>query len=672
MPTRYPYLPGVNLELLDGELQIDQTITGPVTLVIGRADSGPSNFQYLMSDSNVASAIYGSSSTLMKMASQAKMGGSKNIVLYRIGGSAAELVDVFGADTLLATKEETSVAGSKYSVYIGPEPSTPAKACIIIFEGDKIVYSDVTGSEVDLGLFNIVGFDKDTFVYRVGTPTLPETFSGVLTAVKADATLSTAGDASTTGFDLPATDGTTVITTVTVDSVVMAETTDYSLSVGTGTLGVDEIEFVAAPGAAEAIEVAYTNDVTIAGATYSSGGDSTSASLQALYELLDTAYADLETTVATEVIVDPAAILDAQNIADGSVATDKLDYLYKLESFGEVTYEWGTDQVLYDDGASGTTPTVGLAATDDNGQPIISKRFNEVNFVHQFGTWCHKITEDERFVLGVIGTSVPVANTTSAVAKWIGTLPQTDLSGTIISDGSGLLGNKFMAGSTIRGAGFYFTDSGFPDGNAQADSNGTIIDIGKYISVVMGAINTPEVVSAGSSAQIGVNGAAMYCGLLSTITAGNSTTNEVLPRVGLPYTIKKTKLNELSKVGFVSFQSKTRGVVVVSGELATADASDYDYVSTSIIVRSIISAIRERLEPYIGKGLTQVTIAAANTAVENIFQDAVSSGAINKYAFSVLEEVAVNGRGTLRIPITIVPAFELREVNVSLKLAYDI
>ena len=152
MPTNYPNLPGISLELLDGNLQIDQNITGPVTLVIGRALSGPSGVQYLVSDSNVATAIYGSGSPLLAKLSEAKLGGAQNIILYRIGGSSAEISDIFGTDTLLGTKEETSISGSKYSVYVGQEPANSAVACIIIFEGDKIVYSDVTGSEVDLGL----------------------------------------------------------------------------------------------------------------------------------------------------------------------------------------------------------------------------------------------------------------------------------------------------------------------------------------------------------------------------------------------------------------------------------------------------------------------------------------------------------------------------------------
>lgn len=48
-------------------------------------------------------------------------------------------------------------------------------------------------------------------------------------------------------------------------------------------------------------------------------------------------------------------------------------------------------------------------------------------------------------------------------------------------------------------------------------------------------------------------------------------------------------------------QTKTRGVTVVSGELASSINSDYDYVFTSIAVSDVVSSIREVVEPFIGK-----------------------------------------------------------------------
>ena len=658
---KYQNLPSINIELLDGNLKIDQPITGPVVLVVGTAYSGPSNTQFLASDSNVASAVYGSESPLIQKMSEAKMGGAENILLYRVGGVAAEIADLFGSNTLITTREETSAAGSKYGMYIGPRPNDAGNAGMIIFEGDTIVYSNMPGAEVDLGKFNIIGFDTG-FAYTVGTPTAPILMKDVLANVLQEGTQAETGDGATTTYSLLGS-GITAVTAATEDAVPVTFTV-----VGT------DIIFDVAPANLSAIVITGTIPVDVNTLTpvptYTPGADNIGASWKKYYELLDLAYADLETTLATHLVTD-LAILDAPNIADGSVAVDRLEYLRKEEVAGAMVYEWSTDKILYVMGGTGDTTDINLADLDENGQPIVKYRYSEVNFAHQMGTWLHDITENDRFVLGTIGTSGPVANTTSAISDWLGSLPQTDVNGGIIVDGSGLLGNRYMAGSTTQGSGFFATDSGYPDGNILADSNGAPIELGKYLSVTMGVVVTPNNPTLGTGLNQ-TNVSALYAGLLSGITPGNSTTNVAIPFVGLPFTIKKIKLDELTFAGYVSLADRTRGTTVVSGELATSENSDYDYVSTAIIVGDVVKSIRERLEPFLGKGLNQITIAAAETAVEAIFQAAVDQGGVVKYAFQVLSDPAERGQGQLRVPITIVPAFELREVSVPIKLAYDI
>ena len=90
MPT-YKNLPANRLELLDGNLIVDNPIEGNVVLVIGTAYSGPTGKQVLMNDSNLARKIYGDGSPLLQKAAEAKLGGAKNVLLYRIGGKAASL-----------------------------------------------------------------------------------------------------------------------------------------------------------------------------------------------------------------------------------------------------------------------------------------------------------------------------------------------------------------------------------------------------------------------------------------------------------------------------------------------------------------------------------------------------------------------------------------------------
>ena len=54
------------------------------------------------------------------------------------------------------------------------------------------------------------------------------------------------------------------------------------------------------------------------------------------------------------------------------------------------------------------------------------------------------------------------------------------------------------------------------------------------------------------------------------------------------------------------------------------------------------------------------------------FLVSVKAGAIIKYGAQVILESVSNGKGRVRVPYVVVPAFELREINQSLVLAYDI
>ena len=108
--------------------------------------------------------------------------------------------------------------------------------------------------------------------------------------------------------------------------------------------------------------------------------------------------------------------------------------------------------------------------------------------------------------------------------------------------------------------------------------------------------------------------------------------------------------------------------MVASGELATNANSDYDYISTAIIIRNITNDIRVRLDPYIGKGIDEVKLAAMQTAVDGVMQKAVRDGLIKKYVARV---IPTNTFG-VTIPYTIVPVFELRDINNVVKLSYDV
>nr|DAS92763.1 MAG TPA: tail sheath protein [Caudoviricetes sp.] len=748
----YQNLPGVNLELLDGNLRIDQTDNSPRVLVIGRAEKGPTNTLYGVTDTNRAAAAFGQDSPLIRKMSEALIGGAKRVSLYRIGGKQAKLKNIFGRDSYLAALEASVSAADNLKVYVGPRPNNDGKACLIVFKGNEIVYSNVPGSEVNRNQVEVFGFDPETRV-KIGTPTEPIPFADVILK-EYSRTAKFVGNGTAVKFSLPGVTKTDTVTVskLTVDGQVKNSPTDFSIKTDKETSS-QYIEFTTAPDATKEIQVAYKFKATgkIAGSAvfvgngtkdefvlpgtkkdyevtldvvkvagqdklseataqddsgasdakalklqnapadqasviveytidtkrevvqgeYEEGEDSINTTWKNYYELLHTALAELESVSAISVVTD-YAIIDAPNIADGSEDLDRLDYVYVSEENGELKYEWSTEKVLYRKNR-GTTTTSDPAEADvnGNGQPVVFKRYHEANFAHLLANFANTISENEEFCLVTIGASMPRSLSQYEVNRWIGSPATYDALGNIVSNGTGLLGLRNMVARADVRQGFYKTTSGFVDGSIVTDSNGAPINIGKFLSVVPQVIVTPSYSSAGSNTIV-TNGAAVYAGLITTINASVSTTNMLVPRIALPGEIKKVKLDQLTGAGYVFFKTTNGSVRVVSDELATNSNSDYRFLSTTMAVAEASNAVRTAVLPFIGRGLTEATLAAVDVAIEGALQRLVEQDHIVKYLHVVNQRPVVNGRAVLDVALTIVPAFELREINVAVKLALEL
>lgn len=748
----YQNLPGVNLELLDGNLRIDQTDNSPRVLVIGRAEKGPTNTLYGVTDTNKAAAAFGQDSPLIRKMSEALIGGAKRVSLYRIGGKQAKLKNIFGRDSYLAALEASVSAADNLKVYVGPRPNNDGKACLIVFKGNEIVYSNVPGSEVNRNQVEVFGFDPETRV-KIGTPTEPIPFADVILK-EYSRTAKFVGNGTAVKFSLPGVTKTDTVTVskLTVDGQVKNSPTDFSVKIDKETSS-QYIEFTTAPEATKEIQVAYKFKATgkIAGSAvfvgngtkdefilpgtkkdyevtldvvkvagqdklsegtvqndsgasdakaiklqnapadqasviveytidtkrevvqgeYEEGEDSINTTWKNYYELLHTALAELESVSAISVVTD-YAIIDAPNIADGSEDLDRLDYVYVSEENGELKYEWSTEKVLYrKNRGTATTSDPAEADVNGNGQPVVFKRYHEANFAHLLANFANTISENEEFCLVTIGASMPRSLSQYEVNRWIGSPATYDALGNIVSNGTGLLGLRNMVARADVRQGFYKTTSGFVDGSIVTDSNGAPINIGKFLSVVPQVIVTPSYSSAGSNTIV-TNGAAVYAGLITTINASVSTTNMLVPRIALPGEIKKVKLDQLTGAGYVFFKTTNGSVRVVSDELATNSNSDYRFLSTTMAVAEASNAVRTAVLPFIGRGLTEATLAAVDVAIEGALQRLVEQDHIVKYLHVVNQRPVVNGRAVLDVALTIVPAFELREINVAVKLALEL
>lgn len=649
--------PGTSIEVLDGNLSNNIAIPEDTVLVVERAYTGPVGRLYYVSAAKDAATVFGSDSPLIKAMQRAFSGGAKNVALYRVGGKVASIENIFGLGTSLETAEASSVASTGLSVYIGPEPINPSLNSVIIYRSGKIIYSNVLGGEVDQGLVYVDGFNKLNNEPQVGSFTDPVPLASVVENL---------------GTRVVITDSD--VTSVTIPTKDLALVSDFGLTVKVNGRAVraTDVAFDKATGVVSfttaettfTVEVSYVKKYTPVEIedleiSFEDGEDLVESNWKDYYEAFDQALDDIQrVTLRTVALGD---VFNVPNIANGDTDADRLEYLsIDFDESGEKVYEWSTNRYLYRKGAS-TTIDIAEADLTSNGQPIVVKQFHEVDFTHRAGMWGFERTEDGIYPNIMVGVIGPKAYNTKYINLWVGKEPTYNLDGKIIVNGTGLLGHRYMVGTTNRTGGYYATDNGFPDGTPITDSNGFIVDLGKYLSIIASQVTN-------SAGTVVCSASASYAGLAATITPGDSTTNQVLPGVQLLTDLKRARLKQLQASGYVVLENRAKGVTVVSGDLASRLTSDYRYLSTSIVMNYIAADIAEVCDPFIGKGIDGTSKVALHTALHTRFQQRQRQGFFIDYLMQ-LRQVAPN---VIDVAYTITAKDELRQVSNSIKLSREI
>lgn len=649
--------PGTSIEVLDGNLLGDITIPEDTVLVIDRAYTGPVGRIYYVSTAKDAASLYGAESPLIKAMQRALSGGSKNVALYRVGGKVSKIENIFGLGTSLETLEASSSASLGLSVYVGPEPINPALNAVIVYRNGRIIFSNVLGGEVDQGIVYVDGFNKLANEPQLGSFQNPVPFAD---AVKNLGTRVVLTGTDTKTFTVPSADLPLLSDygfTVKVNDKAIKETS-YTFDKITGEVVIttSETTFTAEVSYVKKYTPTELEDKEI---TYQEGEDLVNSSWKKYYEAFDQALDDIQRITLRAVSI--GDVFNVPNIVDGSTDTDKLTYLnIETDEGGEKTYEWSVNKFLYRKG-SGTTIDISESDLTSNGQPIVVKQYNEVDFTHRAGMWGFERTEDGMYPNITVGVVGPKAYNTKYINLWVGKEPTYNLDGKIVVNGTGLLGHRLMVGTTNRVGGYFATNTGFPDGTPIPDSNGFIVDLGKYLSIVASQVTN----TTGTSI---VSAASSYAGLTTTITPGDSTTNQVLPGVILVTDLKRARLKQLQAAGYVVLENRAKGVTVVSGDLASRLTSDYRYLSTAIVMNFIAADIAEVCDPFIGKGIDGASKVALHTALNTRFAQRQRQGYFIDFLMQ-LRQVAPN---VIDVAYTITAKDELRQVSNAIKLTRSI
>jgi len=607
----------------------------PIVCVLGTATQGDSEELYSVNKVSDAARAYAASGTLVRGMYEASVAGALNLRLFRIGATSATLSGI-GAGTgfTVETLSKDDSAGTDYTIFYDASANrlrvyrasdseviydnNPAYPLNAIDEGEVAVSGSSTGSTTD-----------------IGTSTTPITLAA----------------ADTVG------DGPAVYTA-----------------------GTDGVANSAGAGALSRME---------------------------MYEALYRAY-DLMSDQDIDVVLPMNVYLDDLNVMDMNTATvlstgvnllaaypvagaddDALGKLYVEEYLGTFYFWWWFPLNPENPTFNGAHifPSVGSAdaSTNASGTALTASDFHEVNFGYQLADFCYRQSENNAEMTGVIGVLSAAGRSPAQVKAWIGDLPTTttDGSGNVVvsANGTGLLGNKFMAGRVsasgvpghtvngidgLYGGGFIATDDGWMDGSQQSDDNAHLIDIGKYISVVA---TYPILSNSSRATSYMATGAAMYGGFYSSLPPSSAPTNKILKSVRLPFRVGTAKLDSLAGLRYVTFHAKTKGIVVSDGPTAARTDSDYRRLSTVRIVKACIDDIREVGEPFLGEGITGAKLAALETGVESKMKERVKNQDLQRYEAKVTATPAQRVLGQAFVELKLVPAFELREITVSVALA---
>ena len=622
-------LPGVFSEKIDGGLDIFQPEVAPNTIVLGTAAKGAADQLIRVIRTAEIVAQFGLSGTLARGMYEVKDGGTRNVRVYRMGATSAVLEGVGNTafatsgdpGYIIETSDRDDTAGSLYAVHFDDTKNGTAGLLKIWRNSDDyLVYSNESGSEID-----------------------------------------------------------------TLDVIVSGSVLGGTLG---GPIGTDS--------AAGAIDLESVNAISgLTNLIFTAGVDGSDPSRMELYTYLYEAYKALENE-RVDKVVPMDAYVDDINVVDlsaGEITTldlasmsayptanteqDILGKLYVEEYLGETYFFWDTD----DDGEANIFPSVGSAtATTNIAGDDITDSFIEINFGYQLANFCYNMSVNNNECIGTIGMRPPLSFSPKDLANWVGSLPTYTVSdagvSTIVAssdDGTGLLGNKFMAGAAgYRGGdaegGFIATDSGNLGGTEIYDQNNELIDIGKYLSIVPSYVRLANQWTTNVNGYI-TNGAPSYAGFVMSLDSKSAPTNKVLPRVRAIHGLNNSVLDALAGVKYVMLSLKPKGTVVSDAPTAARQSSDYRRLSTVRIVKDSIDVVRAVADPFVGEANTAQRRAALETAVDAGLGRLQREGYLQGYSLSVSSTPQQQIQGDATIELTLVPAFELRQITIVLSLS---
>jgi len=123
--------------------------------------------------------------------------------------------------------------------------------------------------------------------------------------------------------------------------------------------------------------------------------------------------------------------------------------------------------------------------------------------------------------------------------------------------------------------------------------------------------------------------------------------------------------------------SRAKGFVVASGVTGAHNVnrylrSDYVRLTTVRIVHAAVDLIRAVGDKYIGEANNAPQLNALSSDIDQALLSMKSAGALNAYDFVVSSTPDQRVLGEVDINLTLVPAFEVVKINLTVSLAKEL
>lgn len=198
------------------------------------------------------------------------------------------------------------------------------------------------------------------------------------------------------------------------------------------------------------------------------------------------------------------------------------------------------------------------------------------------------------------------------------------------------------------------------NGNNLLDTDNNPWPIGRCISVVFAQYP----VSTGSGYDYVSSGASGYAGMVSTLDADRSSTNQEIniPTNNMMMSLSNYQLTKLNSAGIVCIKQVGNKVVVVDGITQAPADSPYRRLSTTKTINAVAKLLKTAIQPFIGKQQTPANMNSLETAIKSVL-NSVKGVLINDYDYTVETDAQSNLLGIVKINYVIVPAAEIKQVR---------